>query len=103
MTDDAKTRASDDELIRSLWQEARDLIKRLEGSTVQRLAVRAGEYEIEIERGEASLEGQQSGGCRPRAVSANASGSLSTRRAPKCSAYSCPSLARQPAVRVAPL
>jgi acetyl-CoA carboxylase biotin carboxyl carrier protein len=55
MTDDAKTRASDDELIRSLWQEARDLIKRLEGSTVQRLAVRAGEYEIEIERGVATV------------------------------------------------
>jgi acetyl-CoA carboxylase biotin carboxyl carrier protein len=55
MTDDAKTRASDDELIRSLWQEARDLIKRLEGSTVQRLAVRAGEYEIEIERGASTV------------------------------------------------
>jgi acetyl-CoA carboxylase biotin carboxyl carrier protein len=38
-------------LIESTWAEARDLVRRLEGSTVQRLAVRAGEYEIEIERG----------------------------------------------------
>lgn len=50
MSDD-QTRAPDEELIRSLWQEARDLIKRLEGSTVQRLAVQAGDYKIEIERG----------------------------------------------------
>ncbi len=62
MTDDAKTRASDEELIRSLWQEARDLIKRLEGSTVQRLAVRAGEYEIEIERGVATAPVTTGGG-----------------------------------------
>ena len=41
----------DSELIRSVWAEARDLVKRLEGSTVQRFAVKAGEYEIEIERG----------------------------------------------------
>ena len=41
----------DKELIQSVWQEARDLIKRLEGSSVQRLAVAAGEYKIEIERG----------------------------------------------------
>jgi acetyl-CoA carboxylase biotin carboxyl carrier protein len=38
-------------LIESTWAEARDLVKRLEGSSVQRLAVKAGEYEIEIERG----------------------------------------------------
>jgi acetyl-CoA carboxylase biotin carboxyl carrier protein len=38
-------------LIESTWAEARDLIKRLEGTTVQRLAVAAGEYKIEIERG----------------------------------------------------
>jgi acetyl-CoA carboxylase biotin carboxyl carrier protein len=50
MSDD-QTRAPDEELIRSLWQEARDLIKRLEGSTVQRLAVQAGDYKIEIVRG----------------------------------------------------
>jgi acetyl-CoA carboxylase biotin carboxyl carrier protein len=41
----------DRSLIESTWAEARDLVRRLEGSTVQRLAVRAGEYEIEIERG----------------------------------------------------
>jgi acetyl-CoA carboxylase biotin carboxyl carrier protein len=38
-------------LIESTWAEARDLIKRLEGTTVLRLAVAAGEYKIEIERG----------------------------------------------------
>ena len=41
----------DRELIESVWAEARDLIKRLEGSTVQRFAVAAGDYKIEIERG----------------------------------------------------
>ncbi len=41
----------DRELIESVWAEARDLIKRLEGSTVQRFAVAAGDYRIEIERG----------------------------------------------------
>lgn len=50
MMDDEK-RAPNEDLIRSLWQEARDLVKRLEGSTVQRLTVSAGEYKIEIERG----------------------------------------------------
>jgi acetyl-CoA carboxylase biotin carboxyl carrier protein len=39
------------EPIRSVWEEARDLIKRLEGSTVQRLSVEAGEFKVEIERG----------------------------------------------------
>jgi acetyl-CoA carboxylase biotin carboxyl carrier protein len=38
-------------MIESTWAEARDLIRRLEGTTVQRFAVKAGEYEIEIERG----------------------------------------------------
>jgi acetyl-CoA carboxylase biotin carboxyl carrier protein len=42
--------APDRELIESVWQEARDLIKQLEGSTVQRLRVEAGDYRIEIER-----------------------------------------------------
>lgn len=52
MTDDDKSASAPDrELIGSVWQEARDLIKRLEGSTVQRLRVEAGEYRIEIERG----------------------------------------------------
>jgi acetyl-CoA carboxylase biotin carboxyl carrier protein len=43
-------RSSDMDLIRSVWEEARDLIKRLEGSTVQRFSVEAGETKIEIER-----------------------------------------------------
>jgi acetyl-CoA carboxylase biotin carboxyl carrier protein len=42
---------ADRELIESVWQEARELIKRLEGSTVQRLRVDAGDTRIEIERG----------------------------------------------------
>ena len=41
----------DKELIRLWWQEARDLIKRLEGSSVLRLTVQLGESKIEIERG----------------------------------------------------
>jgi acetyl-CoA carboxylase biotin carboxyl carrier protein len=41
----------DRELIESVWAEARDLIKRLEGSTVQRYSVAAGSCKIEIERG----------------------------------------------------
>jgi acetyl-CoA carboxylase biotin carboxyl carrier protein len=52
MTEDEKSAgAPDRELIESVWQEARDLVKRLEGSTVQRLRVEAGDYRIEIERG----------------------------------------------------
>jgi acetyl-CoA carboxylase biotin carboxyl carrier protein len=49
-TEKQKT-APDREMIESVWAEARDLIRRLEGSTVQRFAVAAGEYKIEIERG----------------------------------------------------
>lgn len=41
----------DRDMIESVWAEARDLVRRLEGSTVQRFAVEAGEYKIEIERG----------------------------------------------------
>ena len=44
-------RKSDMDLIRSVWEEARELIKRLEGSDVQRFSVEAGETRIEIERG----------------------------------------------------
>ncbi len=43
--------APDRDMIESVWAEARDLVRRLEGSTVQRFAVAAGEYRIEIERG----------------------------------------------------
>jgi acetyl-CoA carboxylase biotin carboxyl carrier protein len=44
----------DPEFVRAVWEEARDLVTRLEGSSVQRLAVRAGAYTIEIERGAAA-------------------------------------------------
>jgi acetyl-CoA carboxylase biotin carboxyl carrier protein len=49
--DDKHRNVPDREMIESVWTEARDLIRRLEGSSVQRLAVAAGEYKIEIERG----------------------------------------------------
>ena len=49
MTDERKN--ADQSLIESTWAEARDLVRRLEGTSVMRFAVRAGEYEIEIERG----------------------------------------------------
>ncbi|MGB2953927.1 MAG: acetyl-CoA carboxylase biotin carboxyl carrier protein [Gaiellaceae bacterium] len=52
---DSTKAAPDEELIRSVWAEARELIKKLEGSTVQRLRVEAGEYKIEIERGGAGV------------------------------------------------
>jgi acetyl-CoA carboxylase biotin carboxyl carrier protein len=48
MSDEKKT---DKEMIESVWAEARDMVRRLEGTTVQRFAVAAGEYKIEIERG----------------------------------------------------
>ena len=44
------SRRSDVDLIRSVWEEARDLITRLEGSTVKRFSVEAGATKIEIER-----------------------------------------------------
>jgi len=47
-------RPADTDLIRSVWEEARDLVKRLEGSTVVRFAVQAGDTRIEIERGAAA-------------------------------------------------
>jgi acetyl-CoA carboxylase biotin carboxyl carrier protein len=46
-----KRKPADQELISAVWEEARDLIKRLEGSSVQRFAVEAGDTRIEIERG----------------------------------------------------
>jgi acetyl-CoA carboxylase biotin carboxyl carrier protein len=52
MSENENTKNTPDrELIESVWAEARDLVKRLEGSSVQRFAVAAGEYKIEIERG----------------------------------------------------
>jgi acetyl-CoA carboxylase biotin carboxyl carrier protein len=50
-TSDDKQNGPDRDMIESVWAEARDLVRRLEGSTVQRFAVEAGEYKIEIERG----------------------------------------------------
>jgi acetyl-CoA carboxylase biotin carboxyl carrier protein len=47
--------SDDKNMIESTWAEARDLVRRLEGTTVQRFAVKAGEYEIEIERSEAQV------------------------------------------------
>ena len=41
----------DHDLIRLMWQEARDLLKRLEGSAVRRMSVQAGQYKVEIELG----------------------------------------------------
>lgn len=51
MTEPKRTSAANQDLIRAVWDEARDLIKRLEGSTVQRFSVEAGDTKIEIERG----------------------------------------------------
>jgi acetyl-CoA carboxylase biotin carboxyl carrier protein len=48
---EAKKPSANQELVRAVWEEARDLIKRLEGSTVQRFSVEAGDTKIEIERG----------------------------------------------------
>jgi acetyl-CoA carboxylase biotin carboxyl carrier protein len=54
MTDAENQPNSDQDFIRSVWEEARDLIKRLEGSTVQRFSVEAAGTKIEIERAMAS-------------------------------------------------
>jgi len=49
MTDERKP--ANEKMIRAVWEEARDLIKRLEGSTVERFSVEAGDTKNEIERG----------------------------------------------------
>jgi acetyl-CoA carboxylase biotin carboxyl carrier protein len=68
MTQEGKS--PDQSLIESTWAEARDLVRRLEGSSVQRFAVKAGEYEIEIERGAvAQPAAGDGGGEAPPAVS----------------------------------
>jgi len=51
MSDNKEQKNADREMIESVWAEARDLVRKLEGTTVQRFAVQAGEYKIEIERG----------------------------------------------------
>jgi acetyl-CoA carboxylase biotin carboxyl carrier protein len=51
MTDDDKgDSAPGTDFAHSVWEEARDLVKRLEGTTVRRLRVESGEFKIEIER-----------------------------------------------------
>lgn len=50
MSEETPATNPDQEFIRSVWEEARDLVKRLEGSTVQRFSVEAGGTRIEIER-----------------------------------------------------
>ena len=50
MSEDTPT-TPNQELLEAVWAEARDLVRKLEGSTVQRLAVAAGDCKIEIERG----------------------------------------------------
>jgi acetyl-CoA carboxylase biotin carboxyl carrier protein len=42
--------SQDQDFVRVVWEEARDLVKRLEGTTVQRFSVEAGGTRIEIER-----------------------------------------------------
>ena len=51
MTEPATSGGSpDQDFVRVVWGEARDLITRLEGTTVQRFSVEAGGTRIEIER-----------------------------------------------------
>jgi acetyl-CoA carboxylase biotin carboxyl carrier protein len=61
MTEPRKPASANEKLIRAVWDEARDLIKRLEGSTVERFSVEAGDTKIEIERGMLSGALVQSG------------------------------------------
>ena len=51
MSENKEQKNADRDMIESVWAEARDLVRKLEGTTVQRFAVQAGEYKIEIERG----------------------------------------------------
>jgi acetyl-CoA carboxylase biotin carboxyl carrier protein len=51
MSENKEHKSADRDMIESVWAEARDLVRKLEGTTVQRFAVQAGEYKIEIERG----------------------------------------------------
>jgi acetyl-CoA carboxylase biotin carboxyl carrier protein len=68
MSENENTKSTPDrELIESVWAEARDLVKRLEGSTVQRFAVAAGDYKIEIERGSPPVQAPAPAGAAPTA------------------------------------
>jgi acetyl-CoA carboxylase biotin carboxyl carrier protein len=61
----ADKQTADTEPLRSVLDDARDLIARLEGSTVQRLAVKAGDCEIEIERGATVVAPRGASGMMP--------------------------------------
>ena len=50
MSDKAQHNGRKEQLLESVWAEARDLVRKLEGSTVERLVVAAGDTRIEIER-----------------------------------------------------
>jgi acetyl-CoA carboxylase biotin carboxyl carrier protein len=65
--------SQDQSMIESTWAEARDLVRRLEGTSVQRFAVKAGDYEIEIERG-AILQAAPADGEPAPAVSGHVAG-----------------------------
>jgi acetyl-CoA carboxylase biotin carboxyl carrier protein len=62
----------DQELVRLMWQEAKDLLKRLDGSSVRRMSVQAGQYKVEIELGGAVVEG--GGAVAPRLGMGGATG-----------------------------
>lgn len=66
------TDSKDMDLIRSVWEEARDLVQRLEGSTVRRFSVQAGETKIEIERTASGMAVAPSGGAPAAAAPAAA-------------------------------
>jgi acetyl-CoA carboxylase biotin carboxyl carrier protein len=51
MSKETDTGTPSQELLEAVWAEARDLVRKLEGSSVQRFAVAAGDCKIEIERG----------------------------------------------------
>ena len=51
MTEPESQATPDEALLQSVWSEARDLVRKLEGSSVQRFSVAAGNCKIEIERG----------------------------------------------------
>jgi acetyl-CoA carboxylase biotin carboxyl carrier protein len=61
--------SQDQSMIESTWAEARDLVRRLEGTSVQRFAVKAGDYEIEIERGAIMQVAAEDGEAQAPAVS----------------------------------
>jgi acetyl-CoA carboxylase biotin carboxyl carrier protein len=81
MSENENTKSTPDrELIESVWAEARDLVKRLEGSTVQRFAVAAGDYKIEIERGSPPAQAPAPAGAAP--APAPTSGPIATGAGP---------------------